>query len=251
MSPRTIQSTLAANDDIDVVLLRTIANSLLTTIANRETDTVMQFHHFTEQIKGLQDRILEYEETFERAPEGYVLNNERVPHFRIPCSHGLSRPAKWIKLNNDGTVSGFADTNGPKSTPHIIDLYAQPDDHYTKDGDPKPTLPLPPWFRFLLVGPSVDFALLHNALIDLDDWGLTCKVHRYCDLNREFSDTCIKLEQMQVDLNALSQARAASETRLLLARASEQVEKLESIPRKPQATCSVWKRKSSGRGHPV
>src|SRR5882672_5411119 len=28
MSPRTIQSTLAANDDIDVVLLRTIANSL-------------------------------------------------------------------------------------------------------------------------------------------------------------------------------------------------------------------------------
>src|SRR6267142_2410051 len=58
MSPRTIQSTLAANDDIDVVLLRTIANGLLTTIANRETNTVMQFHRFTEQIKGLQDHIL-------------------------------------------------------------------------------------------------------------------------------------------------------------------------------------------------
>src|SRR6267142_6481221 len=53
MSPRTIQSTLAANNDIDAVLLRTIANGLLTTIANRETDTAMQFHHFTEQIKGL------------------------------------------------------------------------------------------------------------------------------------------------------------------------------------------------------
>ena len=65
MSPRTIQSTLTANDDIDAVLLRTIANRLLTTIANRETDTVMQFHRFSEQIKGLQDCILEYEETFE------------------------------------------------------------------------------------------------------------------------------------------------------------------------------------------
>jgi len=65
MSPRTTQTILATNDDIDTVLLRTIVNGLLTTIANRETNTAMQFHHFTEQIKGLEDRILEYEETFE------------------------------------------------------------------------------------------------------------------------------------------------------------------------------------------
>src|SRR6266850_897280 len=100
-------------------------------------------------------------------------------------------------------------------------------------------LPLPPWFRFLLVGPSVDFALLHNALVDHDDWGLTREVHRYCDLDREFSNACVKLEQMQVDLNAISQARTASKTRLLLARASEQVDKLENIPRKTQATRSA------------
>src|SRR6266850_8492114 len=170
MSPRTIQSTLAANDDIDAVLLHTIANGLFTTIINRETNTAMQFHRFTEQIRGLQDRILQYEETFERAPEGYILNDGRVPHFRIPCSRGLSRPAKWIKLNDDGMVSGFADMDGPKSDPYIADLYAQPNDQYTEEGDAKPALPLPPWFRFLLVGPSVDFTLLHNALVDLDDW---------------------------------------------------------------------------------
>src|SRR6266850_21383 len=107
MSPRTIQSTLAANDNINAVLLRTIANGLLTTIANRETDTTMQHHRFMEQIRGLQDRILEYKETFEQAPEGYTLNNRCIPHFRIPCGHGLSRLAKWIKLNNDSTASGF------------------------------------------------------------------------------------------------------------------------------------------------
>src|SRR6267142_2606477 len=226
MSPRTTQSTLAANDNIDAVLLRSIANRLLTTIANRETDTAMQFHRFTERIKGLEDRILKYKETFERAPEGYILNDGRVPHFHIPCGHGLSRPAKWIKLNDDGTVSGFTDTDRPKSNPHIAGLYAQADDQYTEEGDARPALPLPPWFRFLLVGPSVDFALLHNALVDHDDWGLTREVHQYCDLDRKFSDACVKLEQMQVDLNAISQACFASETCLLLVRASEQVDKL-------------------------
>src|SRR6266850_7539681 len=122
MSPRTTQMVLATNDDLDAELLRSLANGLLTTIANCETDTAMQFHRFTERIKGLEDRILEYKETFERAPEGYILNDGRVPHFRIPCGTGLSRLAKWIKLNDDGTVSGFADTDGPKSNPHIADL---------------------------------------------------------------------------------------------------------------------------------
>jgi len=251
MSPRTIQSTLAANDDIDMVLLHSIANGLLTTIANCETNMAMQFHRFTEQIRGLQDRILKYEETFEQAPEGYTLNDGRIPHFRIPCGHRLSRPAKWIKLNDDGTASGFADTDGPKSSPHIIDLYTQPNNQYDKNGHTKPALPLQPWFRFLLVGPSVDFTLLHNALVDHDDWGLTRKIHRYHDLDREFTNTCIKLEQLQVDLNAIQQAHSASESRLLLARAQEQVEQLENVPRKPQATRRAWKRKSSGHGRPV
>src|SRR6267142_2859854 len=248
ISPRTTQTILATNDDLDAVVLRSIANGLLTTIACRETDAAMQHHRFSERIKGLENRILEYEETFERAPEGYILNDGHVPHFRIPCGHGLSRPAKWIKLNDDGTVSGYADTDGPKSNPHIANLYAQADDQYTEEGDARPALPLPPWFRFLLVGPSHDFLLLHNALVDHDDWGLTCEVHRYHNLDCEFSDACVKLEQMQVDLNTISQACAASETRLLLARASEQVDKLENVPRKAQATHSVWKHKTSGRG---
>src|SRR6266850_734395 len=251
MLPRTTQNTLAANPDIDNDLLQTIANGLLTTIANRETDTAIQYQRFNDQICGLQECILQYEETFERPSEGYVANNNQVPHFHIPCGHRLSRPAKWIKLNDDGTASGFADTDGPKSMPHITNLYAQPDDQYDEEGEAKPALPLPPWFHFLMVGPSIDFALLHNALVDHDDWGLTREIHHYRDLNREFADTCIKLKQMQVDLDALQQARSASESQLLLARASEQVEKLKNIPRKPQATHVAWKRKPSGRGCPI
>src|SRR6266850_4353541 len=127
MSPRTTHSILASNPDLDAVLLRSIANGLLTTIASRETDTAMQYHRFTERIKGLEDRVLHYEETFEWPPEGYILNDGRVPYFRIPCGNGLSRPAKWIKLNGNRTVSGFADTDGPNSNPHVAELYAQAD----------------------------------------------------------------------------------------------------------------------------
>jgi len=66
MLPRTTQNTLAANPDIDNDLLQTIANGLLTTIANQETDTAIQYQRFNDQIRGLQERILQYEETFER-----------------------------------------------------------------------------------------------------------------------------------------------------------------------------------------
>src|SRR6267142_5595755 len=150
MSPRTTQATLTTNADIDAQLLRTIANGLLTTIANGllttivngllttianwETDTTMQYWRFTEQIQSLQDRILHYKQTFERAPEGYTLNEGRIPHFRIPHGDGLSCPAKWIKLNNDGTASGFTNTDGPSTTPHIIDLYTHPTTNPTKKG---------------------------------------------------------------------------------------------------------------------
>ena len=53
MSPWTTQSTLVANPDIDAELLHTIVNGLLMTIANCETDTAVQYHHFTEQIQSL------------------------------------------------------------------------------------------------------------------------------------------------------------------------------------------------------
>jgi len=250
MSPRTTKSTLDANADIDVDLLRSIANGLLTMIANCETDTMIQYQRFKDQITGLQERILQYEETFERAPEGYTLNNGRVPHFRIPCSNGLSRPAKWIKLNTDGTVSGYADTDRPSSSPHIIDLYATSDDQYKEDGSTRPAETIPPWFRFLMVGPTTDFTLLHNALIDHDNWGLTRKVHHYRDLDTEYANVCVELEQLQVRLDSISQVRASCESCLILARASAQVEKLSNVPRKPQANHSGWKHKASGRGRP-
>ena len=140
--------------------------------------------------------------------------------------------------------------DGPSSNTHIIDLYAQPDDQYSEEGEIKPTLAIPPWFRFLMVGPTIDFALLHNALVTHDNWGLTREVHRYRELDTEYADICIELEQLQVHLDAIQQAWSGCESRLQLARASEQVKQLSNIPHKPQASCSGWKCKSNRCGRP-
>jgi len=239
MSPRITQFTLATNNNIDAALLHTIANGLLTTIANCKTDTVMQYRCFTEQIQSLQDHILHYEQTFEWAPEGYMLNDGRIPHFRIPYSDGLSRPAKWIKLNDADTASSYTDDDGPSTMPHIIDLYAQADDQYDEEGKAKPALNILMWFYHLLVGPTADFQLLHNALVIHNDWGLTHEVHCYHDLNNKFTDLYVRLEHLQVELDAMQQACHSCESHLQLTRAPKQVEKLKNILCKTQALRTV------------
>jgi len=233
MSPRTIQSTLATNPNIDAELLCTIVNGLLTTITNHETNTTIQYCRFAEQIQGLQDCLLHYKETFEQAPNGYMLNDGCVPHFHIPHGDGLSRLAKWIKLNDDGTVSGYADNNGPNMMPHVINLYTEANNKYNNEGETKPVLPIPAWFCYLLVGPTADFQLLHNALLINDDWSLTWEVHQYHDLNTEYSNLCIKLEHLQVKLDAVQQAHSSCESCLQLMHAPDQVARLKNIPHKP------------------
>jgi len=135
--------------------------------------------------------------------------------------------------------------------PYVIDLYAQADNQYDKEGEAKPALLIPMWFHHLLVGPTADFQLLHNALVIHDDWGLTRKVHRYHDLNNEFANLCVRLKHLQVKLDAIQQAHHSRESRLQLAHTPEQVEKLKNILRKAQALHTTWKHKSTGRGCPA
>src|SRR6267142_1016190 len=64
------------------------------------------------------------------------------PVTPIPPAMSPRTTQTVLATNDDGTVSGFADTDGPKSNPHIADLYAQADDQYTEEGDARPALPL-------------------------------------------------------------------------------------------------------------
>jgi hypothetical protein len=54
LSPHTIQTTLQTQPDIDTTLLRGIANGLLQTIANWETDTTVAAKRYEDCIHMLE-----------------------------------------------------------------------------------------------------------------------------------------------------------------------------------------------------
>jgi hypothetical protein len=166
LSPRTVRTTLEANVDLNNTMLRTIANGLLQTITDREASTSVATKRYEDRVHHLEQKVLHYEESFNHAPEGYELNNGKISNFHIPVGDGLYQEAKWIRLNEDGTVSGYHAGQGPNQRPYIIDLYAAPD--FSAD---TPLEPLPPWFRHMLTGPGADFQILQQAVADTDDWG--------------------------------------------------------------------------------
>ena len=60
MSPSTIATTLAAHPELHPDILWAIANSLLSTIAQCETQAAIEVHHLQEQIKGLHNHVKHY-----------------------------------------------------------------------------------------------------------------------------------------------------------------------------------------------
>ena len=107
MSPSTIVTTLAAHPDLNADILQAITKGLLTTITQRDVQEASKIHHLNEQIHRLHDHVEHYENIFERAPDGYIENDGRVPHFYIPLGDGVFKPAKWIKKLEDRKVAGF------------------------------------------------------------------------------------------------------------------------------------------------
>jgi hypothetical protein len=239
LSPRTVRTTLEANVDLNNTMLRTIANGLLQTIADREASTSVATKRYEDRVHHLEQKVLHYEESFNHAPEGYELNNGKISNFHIPVGDGLYQEAKWIRLNDDGTVSGYHSGQGPNQRPYIIDLYAAPD--FSADS---PLEPLPAWFRHMLTGPGADFQILQQAVADTDDWGFAREVARYRTLDDEITALAVKIEEYQRDLDAARARLGSCESRLMLARAAERVATLENVPRKVGALRSGWKKTS-------
>jgi hypothetical protein len=155
LSPCTIQTTLQTQPNIEAPLLRNIANGLLQTITNREATTTVTMKWYEDRIHHLEQCVLHYKDTFNTPPTGYTLNNRKITNLHIPVGDGLYQEAKWIRLNEDGTVSGYHAMQGPNEQPHIIDLYASPDLSIDSLLEA-----LPNWFRYMLTGPGGDFQIL-------------------------------------------------------------------------------------------
>ena len=250
MSPRTIQTTLANHEDLPANVLREVCKSLLTTIARRELDTQTNHTALHDRIMDLEHKLLYYEDVYKQAPEGFDLNDQhKAPGFRIPVGPGIYQEAKWVKRNLDRTVSGYSMEMGPSDAPFTIDLYAKPDYKYDEEAEPIPAPPMPAWFRRLLVGPTPDFVTLLRTSEEQLDWGLSREITRYRDLDKEAHALSSDIEVKHAELNALHQARDASEARLTLARAFEKVEVLTNLHRQGANTRSAWKKKKNPLPH--
>jgi hypothetical protein len=197
LSPHTIQTTLQNQPDLDATLLWSITNGLLQTIANRERDSAVARKGYKDHIHHLEQCVLHYENTFNHAPEGFVLNNGQVTNFHIPVGDRLYQEAKWIRLNNDGTVSGYTTEQGPNQQPHIINLYATPDNNIDL-----PINALPVWFQHMLTGPGGDFHILQTTVANTDNWGLVQEVTCYREIDDDVTHLTVKIEEYQQDLEA-------------------------------------------------
>jgi hypothetical protein len=96
----------------------------------------------------------------------------------------------------------------------------------------------------MLTGPGGDFQILQQAVANMDDWGLACKIMRYRELDDDIMAVAIKIEQYQHDLDAIRAWLSSCESCLMLAHASEWVAMLENISQKIGMVHSGWKRGS-------
>jgi hypothetical protein len=78
---------------------------------------------FKDHVHHLEQHILHYKDTFNHAPDGFMLNDGQVSNFHIPVGDRLYQEVKWIHLNDDGMVSGYHTQQGPNQQLYIIDLY--------------------------------------------------------------------------------------------------------------------------------
>ena len=248
MSPNTVATTLAAHPDLNADILRAITKGLLATIARCDVQEKIKIRRLNEQIRRLHNHVEHYENIFEKAPDGYIDNEGRVPHFYIPLGDGVFKPAKWIKKLEDGHVTGFHADQGPNESPYIIDLYAEADT--VGHDESNPIKPLPAWFRALLIGPSSDFVHLQRDIGDLDDWGLAREIARFRKLDQEAAKLAARVDVLHEELDATRDACTMSEKRLVLARASQKAAQLKNLPKKVSMLSTYSRHKNDNRrGH--
>jgi len=170
-----------------VITLEAHSHQYNQTLAAQEETHKKKLDDLGETIEFLEARLVGYIDTFSQPPNRYT-ENSQLPHFTIPCSNGLSNPAKWIKQLNDGCVAGYSKENGPHNLPHVCKIYAMP--KHTAD----PTEPLPHWVHETLQGPAPGYPVFLDAVKSTDNWGLKANVMWYRDLNE-----CIIHYKAQLD----------------------------------------------------
>ena len=121
LSPQLVRNAIATTD-LGPPALRAIIDALVETSNSRHQQYLCQartkaaehkaaIDKLEENLEYAESRLLDYQETFVKAPDGYV-TNDRLPTFTIPLGEGSDIPAKWIKQLDDGCVTGHSEHDG-------------------------------------------------------------------------------------------------------------------------------------------
>jgi len=267
MSPNTVATTLALNDDISVDTLRALANSLLATIRTRAEAHAHLVDSSTDEIRDLREqlehsqnslglangRLDEFVEAFEVPPDGFEENTGQVPQFFIPLGDGVEVPPKWVKKLRGEKVAGYTARQNKHDTPYIADIYASPKPADTPLSPP--TEPIPGWFRRIIVGGIGNFDTMVAEAGQLEDWGIGADIERARRFEEDIRTTQGQIDTLTADRDALFQRKRLCFNRLEQAKAPKSLGHLESLSRshfvapRDRGTGRVAKRKtSSGSG---
>ena len=221
LSPQSVCNAIATTN-LDPPALRAIIDALVETSNSRHQQYQRQVcaqneehkaevNKLKEDLEYAESCLLDYQETFVKAPEGYRAN-DRLPTFSIPLGKGSDVPTKWIKQLNDGHVMGYSEHNGTGDLPYVKEIYAAPQDSALD-------LPevLPHWIQETLQGASIQYQEFRQAVRDLDDWGLYAKVLCYCQLNEDILSLKAQLNLNHASLAATQNSRLQSVTWLEVA----------------------------------
>ncbi len=230
LSPQLVCNTIATTN-LDPPALRAIINALVETSNSRH----QQYQHqvwaqneehkaaidkLEEDLKFAQSHLLDYQETFVKAPDGYVAN-DRLPTFTIPLGEGSDVPAKWIKQLDDRHITGYSEHNGTGDLPYVKEIYAAPQDSVLN-----PPEVLPFWVRETLQGTAIQYQELQWAVRDLNDWGLYAEVLCYHQLDEDILSLKAQLDLNHASLATTQNARLQSVTRLEAARLPKRISHL-------------------------
>jgi hypothetical protein len=254
MSPRSAGGILHNPEALHLTTITAIANGLLSTCRKRNREYAQDTDEYRRQISSLEREVAYLRRDIERgiregpddlperAPEGYIPNDERYPSLVVPAGNGLYRPAKWVKRLDDGRVAMLGSAFGPADEPHITEIFATPAPAHMR-----PLEPMPLWFRQLLSGPGTLFAQLRVEAADLDDWGILADIVRFRQHDDELGSLYARIDHLQNALDATKYARGLAQSRLEAAQVHKRLDYLEghagghplSRPR------SAWKKRRS------
>ena len=238
LSPTSVQNILAATPNPTPDQFRLIINGLAAMIQIRDDVHREKVEGLEADIANLQQQVDDDGDGLAKCLPSYEENNGRLPNFTIPLDDGMERFACFIKQLDDGRVAGLHSGAKSEEDACIIELYASPD--YASD---KPLEPLPNWLHCRLWGDRASYAILEDAVNNLDDWGLLANVHRYQQFDQDNVYLVQKIELLEAERESVVKNRALIEDRLIHARLSEKVKHL-TLRSALGTIQSAWKKRS-------